>query len=306
METRARHRNGLLLAGVTAVVSGFAVFVNGYGVRAWGTVADATTYTTLKNLVAAVVLVAVAAALAVKRSGERPVRPRGAAQWLGLGAVAAIGGAIPFVLFFEGLARVDSTQAAFIHKTLIVWVAILAALTLGERIGAAHLGAIGLLVAGQAVLIGGVAGIGFGSGEAMMLGATLLWSVEVVIAKRMLRDLPPATLSIARMAGGAVLLAAFVALRGVSIDTGALGWGHLLWVLATGVVLAGYVGSWHLALARAPAVDVTAVLVGGALITAFLRTAVQGVPLPEPVGLVLVGIGVAVVFISRFRRTVAA
>ncbi len=296
--------HGLLLAGVTAVISGGAVFLNGYGVAAWRDVADATTYTTAKNVVAALILIVVVSVLAIRRTGEAPRRPRGAHQWIGCGVVATLGGSIPFVLFFEGLARADSGQAAFIHKTLIIWVAVLATVFLGERIGVAHIGAIALLVLGQALLMGGIGGIQIGAGEVLILAATLLWSIEVVIAKRLLHDLPPATLSVARMAGGAVLLVAFVAYRGIPVDTAALGWHHLLWVAVTGLVLAGYVASWHLALARAPAVDVTAVLVGGALITAFLRTGVQGIPLPEPAGLVLLAAGVAMILLSRFRRPV--
>ena len=42
MHIGKNHRTGLLLAGATALVSGLAVFVNGYGVRAWGDVADAS------------------------------------------------------------------------------------------------------------------------------------------------------------------------------------------------------------------------------------------------------------------------
>ncbi len=296
--------HGLLLAGATAVISGVAVFVNGYGVAAWRDVADATTYTTAKNVVAALILVVVASVLAIRRSGEAPRRPRGAHQWIGCGVVATLGGSIPFVLFFEGLTRADSGQAAFIHKTLIIWVAVLAAVFLGERIGPAHVGAIALLVLGQAMLMGGIGGLQIGAGEALILAATLLWSIEVVIAKRLLHDVPPATLSIARMGGGAVLLVVFVAYRGIPVDAAALGWHHLLWVAATGLVLAGYVATWHLALARAPAVDVTAVLVGGALITALLRTGVQGIPLPEPAGLAVVAVGLGLLFLTQTRRLV--
>jgi drug/metabolite transporter (DMT)-like permease len=75
----------------------------------------------------------------------------------------------------------------------------------------------------------------------------------------------------------------------------------LAWVVATGLILAGYVGSWYLALERAPAVDVTAVLVGGALVTALLGNFVQGVPLPDAIGLLLLGAGVAIIVTSRRR-----
>ena len=49
-----RTARGLTLAFAAAGISGLAVFINGYGVRA---VRDATVYTTAKNLMAAAVLV---------------------------------------------------------------------------------------------------------------------------------------------------------------------------------------------------------------------------------------------------------
>jgi len=113
---------GAALALIAALVSGVAVFVNGYGVHA---VKDATVYTTAKNLVAAVLLGALAALATARRSPARLTRPRGRRQWAGLAVVAVVGGSVPFVLFFEGLARASSVQAAFIQKTLVVWVALL-------------------------------------------------------------------------------------------------------------------------------------------------------------------------------------
>jgi drug/metabolite transporter (DMT)-like permease len=170
------------------------------------------------------------------------------AQVLGLGAVAVIGGSIAFVLFFEGLARASSSQAAFVHKTLVIWVAALAVPLLAERFTAWHAAAIGLLVVGQAVLAGGLKGFRFGTGEWLILAATLLWSVEVVLAKRLLRDLPASTVAVARMAGGAVLLVLWVAVTGrwsLLVGLGADGW---TWAALTGFVLAGYVALWFSAL----------------------------------------------------------
>jgi hypothetical protein len=71
--------------------------------------------------------------------------------------------------------------------------------------------------------------------------------------------------------------------------------------VGTGLLLAGYVATWYAALALAPAVDVTAVLVGGAVITAVLAGATS-VMLP---GLLLVAGGVTWVMIEAFRRTPA-
>lgn len=264
------RRTGLALALATAAISGFAVFLNSYGVAAFG---NAAVYTTAKNLVAAVVLLAVVTA--GSRAGARVTRPRGVRQWLGLAAVGIVGGSIPFLLFFEGLARASSVQSAFLHKTLVVWVAVLAVALLGERLSVFHWVAIALLVIGQIGLVGGVT-TAVGSGELMILAATLLWSVEVVVAKRLLGDLSSWTVGLARMGIGSLLLVAWVVVRGqaamlVSMD--ATQWG---WVLLTGAILAAYVSTWFAALARAQAIDVTAVLVLGALITAGLQGAVSG------------------------------
>ncbi len=301
-----RRRTGVLIAAVTAIVSGIAVFVNGYGVRAWAGVADATTYTTLKNLVAAVVLLTLAVVATRRNLASRVVKPRGLAQWGGLAVVAVIGGAVPFVLFFEGFSRVASTQAAFIHKTLVIWVVILAVILLREKIGFMHVAAVALLVFGQAALVGGLDKLSFGTGEWMMLAATLFWSVEVIVAKRLLRDLTPLTVGVARMAGGAALLIAYGIARGAFSEIAGLSARHVMWILLTGLVLAAYVGSWYAALARAQAVDVTAVLVGGALITAMLRWGVDGAALPSGAGLGLVAGGVAVALIAGWRLPRAA
>jgi drug/metabolite transporter (DMT)-like permease len=301
---RRRH-DGVLLAALTAVISGVAVFVNGYGVTAWADVADATTYTTLKNLTAALVLVAVAGAVARRRPAAAVTRPATTRQWLGMAAVAVIGGAVPFVLFFEGLARASSTQAAFLHKTLVIWVAVLAVRFLGERMGRLHLAAIGLLVAGQVVLVGGIGDLALGAGELMIVTATLLWSIEVIVAKKLLTEVSPLTVGVGRMAGGVVLLLGYAAARGTLALSG-LTAEHVMWILVTGVTLAGYVGAWFSALARAQAVDVTAVLVGGAIVTALLRLGVSGAALPSLAGLGLVAVGAAAAAAAGARRPLPA
>jgi len=291
---------GIALAAVTALVSGVAVFVNGYAVKAFG---DADVYTTAKNLVAAALLAGLAAVAAGRGTADRPSRPRTRPQWLGLAAVALVGGSVPFLLFFEGLARASSVQAAFIHKTLVVWVALLAVSLLSERIGPAHLAAIALLVWGQAVLGGGVGEVRPGLGEAMILAATLLWAVEVVIAKRLLAGLASPTVGLARMGLGVLVLVGWLAVTGQAGSLVGLGGRQWAWALATGVILSVYVATWYAALARAPAVDVTAVLVVGAVVTALLDAAVNGKALgPQGVGLALVSAGGLLIVAARRLR----
>jgi drug/metabolite transporter (DMT)-like permease len=298
-----RRRTGLLLALTTAVISGFAVFLNAYGVKAVG---SATTYTTLKNGVALLALVAVVAAIGSTAGGRGRAlltRPATRAQWWGLGVVGVFGGAVAFVLFFEGLSRASSTNAAFLHKTLLIWVALLAVPLLGERLGVWHVLAIAALVVGQIGLAGGVSSLA-GVGQVMVLGATLIWAVEVVVAKRLLSGLSSWTVALARMGIGSAVLVAWSAVRGqlgAVLTLSAAQWG---WVLLTGVVLAGYVGTWFAALARAQAVDVTAVLVVGAVVTSVLAASVQGVPLVPQLGwLALVLLGGALVAVPTLRRS---
>lgn len=290
-----RRGLGIGMAAITALISGVAVFVNGYGVRAWGEVTDTTTYTTAKNLVAALILIALTVVVSRRRSDEGWRPPSSRRGWATLAVVAVIGGSLPFALFFEGLAQASSADAAFLHKTLVIWVAILAAVVLRERLGPWHVGAIAALIGGQIILAGGIGSIVAGPGEAMILAATLLWSVEVIVAKRLLPEVSALTLGVARMAGGAVVLVAIVAVRGGFATLADLTANHLGWVLLSGLVLAGYVASWYSALARAQAVDVTAVLVGGALITGSLRAMVDGAAWPVPLGSLLVLAGIVAV-----------
>lgn len=294
---------GIRLAFLTATISGLAIFVNGYGVRA---VPDATVYTTAKNLVAAVLIALVA--LGVPRLAGRAPRPAPAAparrrpgRIVGLAAVALIGGSTPFVLFFEGLSRASSTHAAFIHKTMFVWVALLAVPLLRERLGVGHVAAMVVLVGGLVLLDGNLAGFAFGDGELLILLATGLWTGEVLLVKRLLRGLAPKTLALARMGGGVALLVAWVAVTGrldLLFAVSAQGW---LWIAATGTILAGYVLTWYTALARAQAVDVTAILVAGAVMTAALNATVRGATI-DLVGTGLLAAGAAVVAVTAARR----
>ncbi len=292
---------GLRLALVTAVISGVAVAINGFGVRAWSEVGGPGPYTTAKNLVAALILLSVLTVLTARRSADGFRAPRQASGWLGLGVIGLVGGSVPFLLFFEGLAQAESVNAAFIHKTLVVWVAALALAILRERIRWFHTAAIGVLILGQVMLAGGVSGLVWGTGEAMILAATLLWAVEVVVAKQILPQTTSMTLGVARMGLGSLVLVVFGVATGSFASLGELTATQVGWVLLTGAVLSLYVMSWFAALTRAGAIDVTAVLVLGAVITALIRTGFQDVALPSPVGLVLLVMGVAVFTVPRRR-----
>ena len=291
---------GLLLAAGTAAISGIAVFLNASAVKA---VQDPAVFTTLKNLVAVVLLVVVAAA------AVRPSEVRGIdrADRLTLTVIGILGGGIAFLLFFSGLAMASAPSAAFIHKTMVIWVALMAGPFLGERLGLAPILALGVLVAGQALILPPL-GISWGVGETFIALATLLWAVEVVLAKRVLGRVRSPIVGVARLGIGLTVLVGYLILTGRVSGIAALDAAGWTWIAVTGVLLAGYVGTWMAALRRAPASEVTSVLVLGAVITAVLTAVTRGA-LPEPVAstgyaLVLMAVG-ALVLIGRRPAPIA-
>jgi drug/metabolite transporter (DMT)-like permease len=289
---------GIGLAFMTALVSGVSIWVNSHAVKHFG---DATVYTTAKNGVAGLLLLALVVSFPGRARETRVTRPATPGHWLALLAVAVIGGSVPFVLFFEGLARAQATQASFIQKTMIVWVALLAVPLLRERFRWPHALAICLLIAGQAWIAGSAGRVVFGSGEAMILAATLLWAAEVVLVKRLLPTLSTRTLATARMGLGTLILIGWVAATGKAGQLTGLGADEWRWVLLTGLLLSAYVATWYAALARAQAIDVTAVLACGAVVTALLARGVDGAPV-SATGTILVVAGAAVIAAAALRK----
>jgi drug/metabolite transporter (DMT)-like permease len=283
LDTRSNAgRVGLALAAVTALVSGVSVFVNATAVREFD---DPVVFTTVKNAVAAVFLLTMAMAMVRGRwIPERRALP-------GLLVLGIIGGSVPFVLFFSGLAEATAPGAAVIHKTLFVWVAVLAVIFLRERLGGLQIAALAVLLVSQ-LLIQTPTGVGWGIGETMIAAATGFWAVEVVVAKRILGSVASPVAAAARMAIGLILLIAFVGATGGLAQIGSLSLDQWMWALITGLLLTAYVASWYAALQRAPASAVTAVLTIGLPITAGLQLIANGqVPTPG----VALGYGIGLV-----------
>jgi drug/metabolite transporter (DMT)-like permease len=294
------RRWGILLAALTAAISGVSIYVNSFAVKQ---LPDPAVYTTLKNGIAAGLLIALALAT-VRRADVRAV-PRSSWGWLAV--IGIIGGSIPFVLFFTGLAQASAPSAAFIHKTLFIWVALLAVPFLGERLGFVQLGALGVLLAGQALVLT-PSGVTWGAGETMIALATILWAVETIVAKRVLRSTPPAVVGAGRLGIGLVALVAYLAATGKLPVVGTLRTDQWGWAFGTGALLCGYVATWFAALRRAPASLVTAILVLGAPVTAGIQ-AVQAGALPAPQvlagQLLILTAGAALVVPALARRAFA-
>ncbi|OIP79913.1 MAG: hypothetical protein COT39_03785 [Parcubacteria group bacterium CG08_land_8_20_14_0_20_48_21] len=283
---------GINLALLTAFISGFANFINKYGLELWD---NSSVYTTAKNIVAAVLLTVTV--LAVRNFPE--IRRLTRKQRAQLVAIGFIGGSIPFLLFFRALTIIPALEASFIHKTLFIWVALLAYPFLKERLSLMQLAALGLLL--LSVYLGGAPQtFTFGAGSLLALGATLLWAVENVFAKRILQDVSAAVVGWARMFFGSLFLLAYLAVTGniTQLIPATLPQAGI--TLGVGVILFGYVISWYAALKHAPATVVSSVLVLATPITALLNGLFIQHAFPAPILLSLaVMIGALLILLER-------
>jgi uncharacterized membrane protein len=101
---------------------------------------------------------------------------------------------------------------------------------------------------------------------------------------------------------GTVVLVGWLGVSGRLGDLRTLSGTQWSWAVLTGLLLSAYVATWYGALARAQAVDVTAVLVFAAVITAFLQRAADGVPF-DAVGIALICAGAGLAAIAGRGRT---
>lgn len=272
-------RSGLLLALAAGAISGFSIYVNSYAAKEFQ---SASVFSSMKNTLVGATLL-----LLFLPHGAARVRRLTPRQGSTLLAIAVVGGSVPFLLFFEGLSRAGSANAAFIQKTLFLWVGILAVPLLRERLGPAQIGAVAMLLVAQ-WMMGAPNGLKLDAGQTLVLIATLMWAVEVVLAKRILAEIGSQMGATARMSLGCAILLGYLAYKGDMGEFASLSTLQWEWLLATAAILLAYVCTWYAAIERAPATAVTCILTIGAPITASLNVLAGR---PAPTGEQLVGFG---------------
>jgi len=284
-----RYAQGIKFALLTAGFSGAAVFLNSLTVKAVG---DALVFTTIKNLGVAMVMAAI---LWRQQINWQIVR----SNWKSLAAIAVIGGSLPFYLFFKGLSLSNPAVGALIHKTLVFWVALWAVPVLKEKINVKQWLALAIIFGSNLVIGGLPAGrqgllhLNWGAGETMILVATLLWSIENIIAKRVLRRVSVDVVVGARMILGSLILLVAAAAGGklnLIFKLNSIQW---LMTLVSVFLLSGYVMSWYRALTKAPITLVATVLSLATVITNVLSVIfiTQKVSLGILYQMILLGIG---------------
>lgn len=260
---------------------------------------DPIVFTTLKNVFVALILTVILTRKQVWRSFQKISKK----DWIRLLIIGIIGGGIPFALFFTGLKLATAPTVAIIHKTLFVWIAFLAIPILKERLS--RLQILGYITA----LIGAVWVVGlkqlpqWGTGELMILVATILWAIEHIIAKFVLKNVPSEIVAWMRMTVGSVFLFSVIIWQGHASVIFSLTTPQYGAVVVAGLLLTGYVLSWYKALSYAPATLVSSILVLAAPVTSILTVVFITHSFPQAEilssALIATGIGLTMYFVKK-------
>lgn len=280
---------GIKLAILTAIISGFAVFFNKFAVTKN---INPYQFTALKNILVAVVLSLVVLTPFIFKKFQEISRK----NWIRLIGIGVVGGSIPFLLFFKGLSMTSSVNAGFLHKTLFIWVTILAVIFLKEKITKIQYAALGVLLIGN-ILVGGLTSFKFGYAEMIILIATLLWSIESIIAKKVLKEIDPKIVAWSRMFFGSIILLGFVLMTSGVQGVFTLNYSQLGWIFLSVGFLIAYVITWYHALKFEKASTVASVLVIASPITTLLNTFYKGSALDVRI---IIGILISLLAIAVF------
>ncbi len=295
---RTDARTGYYFAALNAIISGFAIYINGQGVKVFS---DSTLYTALKNAIVGLALLVPFIFMAGSRAELKRLNRR---QWGLLALLAVIGGSVPYALFFRGLQLTTPVTSSLLNHAQFLIVAVLALLFLGERLGMI------IWVAMAALLVGTTLGsnlqlLKFNEGTLLIVLSTLLFAAGVVLAKRLLSDISTLTVMSAKMSAGSALLVAYVGFTGHLGGIAALTATQWEYVLATGLILLAFTATAFLALRHATATAATAIPAAAPLITTLLTViAAPHVTLApiNGIGLGVISLAAAMIFVLGLQR----
>src|SRR3989344_690474 len=223
-------KRGLIFALFTALVSGFSMFINKFGIKE----TDPYVFTGVKNIIVALFLLS--ALFLLKDYKELFALSR--KQWLKLCAIGLVGGSIPFLLFFKGLSMTSAASGSFIHKTMFVFVAAGAITLLKEKVDRKFMIAAVLLLIGNALLLNfSFSSFAFNYGDLLIFIATLFWAAENLLSKHTLKEVSSRTVAFGRMFFGSLIIIMFLAATGRIDSALSLTGPQLAWIGLTAAFL---------------------------------------------------------------------
>lgn len=288
------YTKGILLVLSTALISGFAIFINSWGVKEF----DSSVFTALKSFVVAALLL-----LTILLCQKGVFLTLKLKDWLKLVLIGFVGGSIPFLLFFQGLKMTSGVQGSFIHKTMFIFVFVPAFLFLKEKVNYK------LFLAGLLFLLGNVLFLRMfafkvGIGDVLILAATILWAIENIISKHTLKSLSGTTVAFGRMFFGLIFILIFLFFTGKISLVSSFTVPQIGWILITSVILYGYVMTYYNGLKLIPVSLASSILVLGSPITTILSFIFfgKGVAILQIIGGILIFSGVAIAILWAFKN----
>lgn len=279
------------LIWLTAIISGISIFANKFGV----TMNNPFVFTFMKNAMVAVFLFSII--MIVK--DFKQFKNLNFKDWRTLIVIGIIGGGIPFLLFFKGLSLTTSAKAGFIHKTMFVYVGILAYTFLKERFDSKTIIATLLLLVGNFLFLK-LTWQPFNIGDLLIFVATLLWAAENTLSKYVIKNISSNIVAFSRMFFGSIFILGFLIATGNIADMFVLTSAQVVWSMVTAVLLMGYVFTWYTGLKTISVTKASVILLLGSPITTFLNIISTGnmIALQQVVGVVLLVLGVYTFYYS--------
>lgn len=273
---------GTIFAVVAAVISGIAIPANKFFIVS----ADPAVFTAVRGIIIGVLFFIIAKWQLGKTKQKSFGKEQLMKNWKYLAAIAVIGGAIAFLLYFTGLKLTTAGRAAVLHKTLPLYVLVLAFIFLREKISRNQLIAMALMIAGIiaiyfTTIISGELWTNPQLGDLLVLGAAFLWAVENVIAKKaMIEGETNFVVSFARMFFGGLILLGIVLLTGKIDALIALTKQQWINIAISTILLFGYVLFFYLSLKHINASKAAAFLLLAPVISLILGIIFLGEPAP--------------------------
>lgn len=230
------NNKGLILILSTAIISGFSIFINKYGVST----GNAYIFTFLKNSIVALVL----CSSIIMAKDWKKFKFLSRKQWMSLLLVGIFGGGIPFLLFFKGLSLTSPAGSSFVQKTMFIWIFLLASIFLKEKISK-NLILAGLVLLTSNLLLLKITLITLDAGIILIFIATLFWSIENIISKHLISSTPPRIVIWARMFIGSLTIFGFIFFTNQTTQLFTVTHTQFGWAMVTSVFLLAYVTTWY-------------------------------------------------------------
>lgn len=285
---------GVLFALITSVISGFAIFYSKISVAK----IDPLIMATSRNLYVGIIFFLLI--IFTRKIGElQKVNRKNLLQLILIGM---IGGGVPFYLFFSGLQLIGAQTGNIIHKTLFLWVTALGIIFLKEKLNPIY------LISYVFVIIGTFFFAPFklilGKGEFLVLSATLLWAVENIIAKKVLKHVSANLVGLFRMGVGSIILLGLTIFTGKQNLLLSLNGNQLTTIIIGATILSFYVFFWYRALKYAPAGIVTLLLTFSVVVGNILNGGFVGVRLTQNdlISFTLIASGILIVYLKTLPR----